>query len=127
MEYPIEQCKIKQLICVTGIVTVHYFELGRDFSGHTEAHDSWELVYADSSDIVCYADGRELLLKEGEVLFHKPNESHSLCAAGKRSPNVFIITFYCKSRALRFFEGKRMHVEPSTQQCCSGNVEWCRF
>lgn len=41
-------------------------------------------------------------------MFHKPNESHSLAANGKKAPNVVIVSFECKSEAIRSFEGKRV-------------------
>jgi len=111
MEKKYYKHKIENLLVISKIITIHYFEFNKNFAGDTEAHDFWELVYAHKGDIICYADGREELLKEGEVLFHKPNESHSLKADGKRAPNVFIISFDCKSEAISFFEGKKMRLE----------------
>ena len=52
----------------------------------------------------------EILLNEGEALFHKPNEFHSLAADGRAPSNVFIISFECKSEAIRFFENKRLQL-----------------
>lgn len=100
--------KIENLLIISKIITIHYFEFDKNFASHTESHDFWELVYAHKNGILCYADGKEELLNEGEVLFHKPNVSHSLRADGKKAPNVFIISFECKSEAIRFFEGKKM-------------------
>jgi AraC-like DNA-binding protein len=59
------------------------------------------------------ADGVEIPLEEGEMLFHKPNERHSLAANGKRSPNVFVISFECKSEAMRFFENRKLRPDRS--------------
>jgi AraC-like DNA-binding protein len=47
-------------------------------------------------------------LKEGELLFHKPGEFHSLAANGFASPSVYILSFVCKSAAMKFFEGKKL-------------------
>lgn len=100
--------KIENLLLINKIVTIHYFEFDKDFKSKREAHDFWELVYADKEYVFCEADGEEIMLREGEVLFHKPNEPHSLKANGKTAPNVFIISFECKSEAVRFFENKRL-------------------
>lgn len=100
--------KIENLLNINKIVTIHYFEFDKRFCGQEESHDFWELVYADKEAILCTADGEEFLLNEGEILFHKPNERHSLRANGKNAPNVFIISFECKSEAVRFFENKRL-------------------
>jgi AraC-like DNA-binding protein len=78
-----------------------------------ESHDFWELVYADKGDLICTSDGNEVVLKEGEVIFHKPGVSHALRADGKRAPNIFIVSFECKSEAIRFFEDRHMAVDKS--------------
>lgn len=100
--------KIQNLIVVDKIVTVHYFEFNKNFRGSVESHDFWELVFAAKEDVLCTANGVEIPLAQGEILFHKPNESHSLAANGKKAPNVVIVSFECKSEAIRFFEGKRV-------------------
>ncbi|MBQ3235796.1 MAG: helix-turn-helix transcriptional regulator [Clostridia bacterium] len=103
--------KLQNLINVSKIVTIHYFEFGKDFKTDGEAHDFWELVYAEKEDLICSANGKVIELKEGEVLFHKPNEFHTLSANGKNAPNVFIISFVCKSDAIRFFEDKKFYLD----------------
>ncbi len=104
--------KIQNLIVVDKIVTVHYFEFNKNFRGDAESHDFWELVYAAKEGILCRADGKEIPLSPGEILFHKPNETHSLSANGHKAPTVVIVSFECKSEAIRFFEDKRLLLEP---------------
>ena len=108
MEKQYYKHKIENLLVISRIVTIHYFEFDKDYVAPLEAHDFWELVYADKESIVCTSDGRETLLSEGEVLFHKPNEQHALRANGETAPNVFVISFECKSEAVRFFENKQL-------------------
>lgn len=103
--------KIENLIIINKIVTVHYFEFSKNFSSPGESHDFWEMVYADKGNIICSADKNTLLLKQGELLFHKPNEFHKLSADGKNAPNVFIISFDCKSEAIRYFENKKIQLD----------------
>lgn len=102
--------KIENLIVVTRIVTVHPFEFAKDFRTKGESHDFWELVYANRSDILCYADGAEIPLRQGEALFHKPGEFHALSANGKTPPAVIIVSFACASEAMRFFEGRKVRL-----------------
>ena len=40
------------------------------------------------------------------MTFHKPNEYHNLSGNNTVAPNVSIITFRCRSRAMQHFEGK---------------------
>jgi quercetin dioxygenase-like cupin family protein len=105
--------KIENRLVIKQIVTIHYFEFDKDFRGPTESHDFWELVYAEKGAVLCTADGREITLAEGEILFHKPFEIHSLCANGTTAPNVFIITFVSASEALHFFKGRRLQLPKS--------------
>ncbi len=100
--------KIENFLHVSQIVTVHYFEFEKQFVSKGERHDFWELVYADKESIICTANDETILLREGELLFHKPNEYHVLSANGVNAPNVFIISFVCKSEAIRFFEDKKL-------------------
>ena len=103
--------KLENLLVIDKIVTIHYFEFDKNFKSKVEAHDFWELVYADKEDILCTADGETLVLKQGELLFHKPDEVHSLAANGKNAPNVFIVSFECKSEAVQFFGHKKIRLE----------------
>lgn len=110
MEKAYYKHKIENLLVINKIVTIHYFEFNKHFKGPTESHDFWELVYADKSSIICQADGKEMILGEGEMLFHKPNEVHALRANGVSAPNVFVISFECKSEAVQFFENRKLRL-----------------
>ena len=101
------QHKLNNLIGVSKIVTIHYFEFDKNFCSQGESHDFWEMVYAEKESLLCSADGKQILLQQGELLFHKPNEFHTLAANGKNAPNVFILSFVCKSESMKFFEGKK--------------------
>lgn len=106
--------KLENLINVSKIVTIHYFEFEKNFKTSGESHDFWEFVYVDKESIICYADDKEIILGNGEILFHKPNEFHVLTANGKKPPNVFIVSFVCKSEAMKFFENKKITLEKDT-------------
>ena len=106
------QHKLSNLISVNKIVTIHYFEFDKAFQTAGEAHDFWELVYAEKESLICSADGQKIHLAQGEILFHKPNEFHTLAANGKNAPNVFILSFVCKSESVKFFENKKFVLSP---------------
>ena len=100
--------KIDNLLVVSRIVTVHYFEFDKSFASEGEAHDFWEMVYVDGGCLLCTAGEESYLLKAGEAVFHRPGEYHRHAADGERAPNVFIISFECRSEGMRFFEGRRL-------------------
>ena len=100
--------KIKSLLVVNKIVLIHYLELDEHFFHEEESHDFLEFVYADKNDVVCTVDGQNVTLSEGQILFHKPNERHSLSADGDSPTSVFVVSFDCLSEAMRFFTNKRL-------------------
>ena len=100
--------KIENLLLVNKIVTLHRFSFDKSFCSQGEAHNFWEIVFAARESLICGADGREILLEEGEVLFHKPNEHHVLSANGRKGPEVLVVSFECKSEAMHFFEEKKV-------------------
>ncbi len=91
---------------VEKIITVFYMEFSKDFRYDGERHDFWEMVYIDKGEMICTADKRQFVLKGGELTFHKPNEFHNLSGNASAAPNVSILTFECKSKAMKDFEGK---------------------
>ncbi len=108
--------KIENLVNVSKIVTVHYFEFGKNFKFGEEQHDFWEIVFAEKEDIKCTANGKEIILNQGEMLFHKPNVRHSLSSNGVKAPDVFIVSFVCHSEAMRFFEDKKVKLTSSQKR-----------
>ena len=88
------------------IITLFYMELPKNFYYGGERHDFWEMVYIDKGEMICTAGENRFTLKSGEMTFHKPNEYHNLSGNNNVSPNVGIITFQCRSKAMKQFEGK---------------------
>lgn len=113
MEKKYYKHKIENLLVTNKIITIHFLELTKNYVAPTESHDFWELVFAEKGNIICTAGENEILLKEGEVLFHKPNEIHSLRADGGHAPNIIVISFECISEAIHFFENRKMILDKS--------------
>jgi len=103
---------VKHVIRVQSIVTIHYFELSKNFYYPGESHDFWEMVYVDKGEVIITADDKEFVLRQGEAVFHEPNEFHKIAANNVIAPNVFIISFVCKSREMKFFR-KKVTVVPT--------------
>lgn len=91
---------------INKIITLFYMEMPKNFCYEGERHDFWEMVYIDKGEMICTADKNRFILKSGEMAFHKPNEYHNLTGDNHTAPNVSIITFECKSRAMNHLEGK---------------------
>lgn len=104
------------------LYTVHYYEYSKEYSFTGESHDFWELVYVDKGVITVVADDKEITLKQGSVIFHKPNEWHNLYANGSVAPNIAIITFDCQSEGMKFFEDKIMSVGQEQKELISSII-----
>ena len=97
-------------IVIDKIYTIHYFEYSKDYRFVGERHDFWEFVYVDKGEIIATAEDEDFLLDHGKVIFHKPNQWHTLRANGSIAPNIVIVSFSCKGEAMNFFEDKIMAV-----------------
>ena len=97
---------LKEDFQIESIVTVHYFEFAKNYIYEGERHDFWEFVYVDKGELEIMAEDKGYKLKQGEMIFHKPNGFHNLWANGKIAPNIIVITFDCNSPAMKFFVNK---------------------
>ena len=96
--------KFKNTVNISEIITVHYYEFDKNFSFDGESHDFWEMVYVDKGTVEVKSDDKTLILNQGEIIFHKPNEFHAI-KAHESSPNFFVISFVCNSPAMKQFNG----------------------
>lgn len=101
--------KISNLINIQKIVTIHYQALEKNYVFPGEMHDFWEINYADKGDIVVGLGEDRIPLKQGEIVFIKPNKPHNV-ESGNGEPNLFIISFLCRSPSMNFFSDKKFAV-----------------
>jgi len=111
--------KFDRVFNVEKIITLFYMEFSKNFCYDGERHDFWEMVYIDKGEMICTADKNRFILKSGEMTFHKPNEFHNLSGDQNTAPNVSIITFECKSRAMKYFEGKIFRLDAEEKNMLS--------
>lgn len=95
--------QLKSIINVSEIVTIHYYEFDKNFVFDGETHNFWEMVYVDKGKVLVMREKEQIILSHGEIIFHKPNEFHSI-RAFESAPDFFVITFVCNSVAMRYFE-----------------------
>lgn len=102
--------RLKDNLTIKKLYSVHYFEYSADFAFEGEKHNFWEFVYADKSDVSVTAGNREILLKQGEIIFHKPGQWHTLRGDGKVAPNVVVVSFDVTGEKMSFFKDKVLKV-----------------
>lgn len=101
--------KISNLLNIGKIVTIHYQALEKNYLFPEETHDFWEINYADKGDVFVGIDGKKIQVKQGEMLFIKPNQPHFV-ESGDEEPNLFIVSFLCRSASMNFFCDKKYAV-----------------
>ncbi|MDF2987910.1 MAG: AraC family transcriptional regulator [Eubacterium sp.] len=101
---------LKEDLIVKKIITIHYFEYAKNYIFEGERHDFWELLYVDKGEVEVMTDISGYKLKQGDIIFHKPNEFHNVWANGVVAPNLIVISFECKSKAVKFFENKILKI-----------------
>lgn len=102
MEFP--RYRIKHEIVVHKLITCYYFELAKHYSYEGERHNFWELFYVDKGEIWIDTDNDHYDLKQGDLIFFEPDLFHSTRSNGKIAPNVFIVSFECRSLNMSFFK-----------------------
>lgn len=115
----------KTLFYIPEIVTIHYYELDKSFVFDGEEHDFWEMVYVDKGAVEIRADEKTLVLNQGEILFHKPHEFHAI-RAFRSNPDFFVISFVCRSPAMKLFEGYRAALSQSLRPFVSSIITEAR-
>lgn len=101
---------LKDQLTIKKIVTLHYFEYAKDYIFEGEKHDFWEFLVVDKGEVEVMADSKCYMLKQGDMIFHKPGEFHNVWANGKVAPNLVVIAFECNSEAIRYFENKILSI-----------------
>lgn len=101
--------KIANLLNIQKIVTIHYQALSPLYVSKKEAHDFWEMIYADKDNFFLITPSCQTEIKQGEVVFIEPNRPHFV-ESREKSPNIFIITFTCRSEGINYFREKKLPV-----------------
>lgn len=111
--------KLKEVINITHIINVTYYKFSKNYVFEGEAHDFWEFVYIDKGELIIAAGNFQYILKAGELVFHKPNEFHSIHATGKIAANATVVSFVCHSSCMKSFEHKILFLNDFEKHCLS--------
>ncbi len=114
---------LTETIRIERLSSLLYYDFTKDFVFEGEAHDYWELVYTDRGEIIATAEEDDFFIKQGEIIFHKPNEFHKLRSNGIIAPNVVVISFHTHSPAMQFFNGKHLRVPPECRKIIANIIE----
>jgi AraC-like DNA-binding protein len=106
-------------LTVSHFVTFHYFEYPHKFIFKGERHDFWELLYVDKGVVFAGTEKERHQLRQGQIIFHKPNEFHSVECNGIISPCLVVISFVSTSESMKYFENKVLRITQRTKSLMS--------
>lgn len=113
---------LSSLVNVSKIVTIHYYEFDRNFVFDGESHDFWEMVYVDAGKVKVKSGEEECELSQGDVIFHAPNEFHSIRALDS-APNFFVISFVSTSPSMDSLVGYRTTLDRTLKPFISSIIK----
>ncbi len=113
---------LSSLVNISKIVTIHYYEFDKNFIFEGESHDFWEMVYVDFGKVKVKYGDKECELSQGDVIFHAPNEFHSI-RAHESSPNFFVISFVSGSVAMDSLIGYRTSLDKTLKPFISSIIK----
>lgn len=105
MDFP--SIQLQESLTIQTLFSFHYFEYAKGFVFDGEQHDFWEILYVDKGEVEVRADDHIHTLHQGNMIFHKPEEFHTVSVKHEHTPpNLIVICFECTSPAMTIFEKK---------------------
>lgn len=105
MDFP--RIYLQESLSIEALISFHYFEYAKGFVFDGEQHDFWEILYVDKGEVEVRADDVVHTLKQGNMIFHKPEEFHTVhVRQTHKPPNLIVIAFACHSAAMIQLENK---------------------
>lgn len=107
---------------VSKLISLHYFNFGKNYDFKGETHDFWELVFVDSGEINVTADSQSFVLEQGQLFLHPPGAFHNI-SANNRYSNVVIVSFECADNELLSVPQKPITLSELDKQLISIIIE----
>ena len=79
---------------VNEIFSTYSYSYSPKFKFEGESHDSWELIYTNTGEVIVETPEYNKVLSKGHVFLHLPNEPHKI-RANNVACNMYIISFKC--------------------------------
>jgi AraC-like DNA-binding protein/quercetin dioxygenase-like cupin family protein len=118
---------LPSILEIDAIVTIHYFEYPKTFTFEGEKHDFWEFLYVDRGEVSVSSNNEEKILKQGQIVFHKPNEFHTVVCNGTISPNLVVISFVSNDKQLDYFRDKVINVGNRAKNMLTTMIDEAKF
>ena len=112
--------RLSPAISIDQLISFHYFEYASGFVFDGEHHDFWEFLYVDKGQVQVQADEMTFELKQGNIIFHQPEEFHTVrVLPHHKPPNLIVISFECASPAMAHFRHRMLMLGDQDRHCLS--------
>ena len=88
-----DEFRLRRQIQISSIYTFFNQEKEKGFTFPGETHGPLELTYVDKGALHSVADGRDILLEQGDLVIYGPNQWHMQYADVDMSPSYITVTF----------------------------------
>lgn len=95
---------------IDSLRTFYHFHFATGYVFRGERHPFWEMVYVINGQVDIGADDRVYALGAGDLIFHQPDEYHSIWANYAHAPDMIVVTFDSGSDAMRRFQKRCLHL-----------------
>lgn len=112
---PYAPLREQPLLEIESVHSLYHFRFASGYVFPGERHPFWEMVYVLSGQVDIGADDRTYMLGKGDVIFHRPDEFHSIWANYAHTADIVVTSFRCTSEAMRFFECRRTRATAAQQ------------
>ena len=110
----------KPILELTSIYSFYHFRFATGYVFKGERHPFWEMVYVKGGQVDIGANGDVWMLNGGDVIFHRPDEFHSIWANYARAPELIVVSFACDSPAMQSFERRRFRATARQESLLQG-------
>lgn len=110
---------LTDLVTVTKLHSLYYYEFPQNYVFDGEQHDFWELLYADKGGCFVHNGEKRIVLQSGEAVLTAPNVFHNLGGNGQSLFNVFVVSFSCKNKVIEAIAGQRLTITPTQREIIS--------
>ena len=114
------------VIDVKGFVALEYLDFEGKYKDYEEKHDFCELCFVESGEIDLILDTSEITLSKNEIVFIKPNTSHSYRSKDGNQNRAFVICFECPSSSLATLSGVKFERDEKDTYCMRRIIDECK-
>lgn len=104
--------EVRQKLKIRQLCTLLHQEKEPGFLFPGEAHSMLELTYVDSGSIHSVADGKDILLEQGDMVLYGENQWHTQHAERNTASRLVTITFDAEGVELNELYNRRLHAPP---------------